>query len=195
MRRLLLLALLALGAVLATAVPASACEQPAGPLPADLAAAGTVFTGTITQVQASSGAQAGQTAYSVNVTRVYKGTVAPVTTVFAPSTVAACGLPSAAAGQTWLFVSTTTGADLVARSFEGSTRVTDAVTRQLTAELGSGTPPAAAPPPAAEQEVTLTRVADDGPTGFWPLALPGAALVLGGIVVLVAARSLGRQRA
>lgn len=192
MKRLLLLVLLPLGFVFATPTPASACDRPAGPLGEDLRGARVVFTGDITVVKA----KAGQTAYTVEVTRTYKGRVPAKTTVFSPATVAACGLPRAKVGQEWLFVSSTKGLDVVTRSHEGSARLTAELTTRVQGILGEGTPASGSTeeePTAAD--VALTRVNDGDAADFWPLALPGVVLAACGLVVVAAARVLGRPKA
>jgi hypothetical protein len=191
-KRLLLLVLLPLGFVFATPASASACDQPAGPLGEDLRGARVVFTGEITKVSAKSG----QNAFTVEVTRTYKGRVPATSTVYSPATVASCGLPRAKVGQEWLFVSSTKGVDVVTRSYEGSARLTDALTTRVQGVLGEGTPASGSTdeePTAADVE--LTRVNADDAVDFWPLALPGVVLAVGGLVLVAAARALGRPKA
>ena len=192
MRRLLLLTMLALSCAWIsllgfTGAPASAaCDPSPGPLAGDLREAGVVFTGTLSSVH--KGAAGAPTTYIVAVKRVYRGRIESETTVLTPATVADCGLKGVNVGESWLFVGTASPTGVLVESDEGSRPATAAVTRQVTEQLGVGRNPIPVESSAGPLEVNLTRVADDGPTRFWPLAMPGAAAVLAGLVVLAAAR-------
>jgi hypothetical protein len=194
MRRLLLLVLVALGCAFVTASPAQACDRPAGPLDQDLEGAPVVFSGTITAVSGNVGQQAGMVSYTVAVDRTWKGgtQVEETMTVNAPATRQACGLRAATKGESWLVLGRPVGTGSVATtSYEGTRLLTDRAARQVTALLGIGTAAGAAP---ETTEPVLTTLTDDEPAGFWPLALPGAVLALGGLIVVAAARALGRAK-
>jgi hypothetical protein len=194
MRRLLVLALLSLGSVLVAQLvvqPAAyACDQPTRPLPQQLQAAGSVFTGTVTEV--TPGARA---SYAVAVSRVFKGRVLEQTTVVSPTMVAACGLQGIQPRRTYLFVSSQSGAEtLLALSHEGTRRLTPQLRTRVVDQLGVGTTPVADPAEPAEEGATLTRVGDEEPQSFLPLALPGVLLLVGGLLALALARLVSRGR-
>lgn len=194
MRRLLLLVLVALGCVLVTQSPAAACDQPAGPLGQDLESARVVFAGTITDVSGTAGQPGGMVTYSVAVDRVWKGRIAETVKVTAPATVQACGLRAAKQGESWLVVGRAVGAASVATtSYEGTRLLSEPATRVVITQLGEGRAPGVQAP-TETPEPELSTLTDDAPAGFWPLALPGAVLVLGGLVVLAATRALGRPK-
>jgi hypothetical protein len=190
MRRMLVLALLVLGCVLAGPAPAYACDQPARPFPAQLRDAGSVFTGTVTAVTPSSG---DQVTYAVSVRRVFKGEVHVQTSVVSPAGVARCGLQGIERRRSYLFVSSQSGSELlVAGSHEGTRRLTPDLRDQVVGRLGAGTAPL--PAPGADDEgATLTRVDTAGdPPEFLPLALPGLLLVVVGLLALMLARLVSR---
>lgn len=189
MRRLLLLALLALGCVLVTQAPAHACDRPTRPLPEQLEAAGSVFNGTVTEVTPGP-----RVSYAVTVSRVFKGQVDAETTVVSPRGVTACGLQGIEPRREYLFVSGQTGAaTLPAFSNEGTRRLTPQLRNQVLDRLGVGTAPIPAEAQApADETATLTQVGDDEPEAFLPIALPGLLLVVGGVLALALARLVGR---
>lgn len=196
MRRLLLLVLFGLGLVLVTPTAAVACDRPAGPLAQDLRGAKVVFTGRITKIEGRVGRPGGQLTYTLALDTTYKGRVPANARVFSPSTTDACGLRQPKVGQRWLVVSGTTGDEIVTFSYEGTRRLTDAVATQVTAELGEGTPASETADPDTEPAtVNLVRVAEGDPASFWPLAMPGVVIALGGLVAIALARALGRTRA
>jgi hypothetical protein len=197
MRRLLLLALLALScagvALLGTGGPASAaCDAKPGPLAGDLRQAGVVFTGTVSSVQ--KGAAGAPTSYTVAVQRSFHGRVESEVTVLTPATAKECGLRDVTVGQRWLFAGTSAPTGVLVESDEGSRPLTAAVTRTVREVLGAGRAPIPVDPSAGTLEVERTRVTDDDATTFWPLAAPGAVIVVAGLVVLAAARALGRRK-
>jgi len=198
MRRLLLLTLLALSgagiALLGTGAPASAvCDPKPGPLAGDLRQADVVFTGTVSSAQ--KGAAGAPTTYTVAVQRSFHGRVESEVTVLTPATVKDCGLQGVTIGQRWLFVGTSSPTGVLVESDEGSRPLTAAVTRQVREVLGAGRAPIVVDPTTEPLEVNYTRVTDDDATTFWPLAAPGAIVGVAGLVVLAAARALGRRKA
>jgi hypothetical protein len=197
MRRLLLLILLALCgagvALIGTGAPASAaCDPKPGPLAGDLRQADVVFTGTVNSVQ--KGAAGAPTTYIVAVQRSYHGRVESEVTVLTPATAKECGLQDVKVGQRWLFAGTSSPTGILVESDEGSRPLSAAVTRQVRQVLGVGRAPIPVDPTTEPLEVNLTRVADDDATTFWPLAAPGAIVVVAGLVVLAGARSAGRRK-
>jgi hypothetical protein len=198
MRRLLLLTMLALSCAWVsllgfTGAPASAaCDPTPGPLAGDLRQAGVVFTGKLSSVH--KGAAGAPTTYTVAAQRVYRGRIESEVTVLTPATAADCGLKGVNVGESWLFVGTSSPAGVLVESDEGSRPTTASVTRQVRQQLGVGRNPIPVESSDDPLEVNLTRVADDGPTRFWPLAMPGAAVAIAGLVVLAAARAIGRPK-
>lgn len=196
MRRLLLLTMLALScawvAPLAGSPAWAACDPAPGPLAGDLKQADVAFTGSVLSKQ--KGAAGAPVTLVVAVDLVYRGRIESEVNVLTPATAAECGLRDVKVGADWLFVGTSSPSGVLVESDEGSRVVTAQVTRQVRQVLGVGKKPiqveSSAQPPAPE----LTRVADDGPTRFWPLAMPGAAVAITGLVVLAAARALGRPK-
>jgi hypothetical protein len=191
MRRVLVLVLLVLGCVLVTEAPASACDRDVLPLAKALPRASYVFSGT---VQRESGAGDPAT-YVVAVDRVYEGRLPERVTVETPATRAACGLRGLSEGSDFLFVARDGSDDVVrALSYEGTRPLTASVTRAVVDDLGRGERPVTAPDPA-DEPVEMTMVDQDEPASFSRLALPGAVLVVLGLVTLVLARVLGRRPA
>lgn len=197
MRRLLLLTLLALSGaavtLIGTGTPASAaCDPKPGPLAGDLRQADVVFTGTVRSVQ--KGAAGAPTTYLVAVQRSYQGRVESEVTVLTPATAKACGLQDVKVSQRWLFAGTSSPTGILVESDEGSRPLSAAVSRQVRQVLGAGRAPIPVDPTTEPVEVNLTRVADDDAREFWPLAAPGAIVGVAGLVVLAAARALGRPK-
>lgn len=196
MRRLLALVLVTLGCVALTAPPAYACPRPVRPLPAQLEAAGSVFSGTVTAVTGTPGTGTEPVTYTVAVDRVFKGEVQAQTRVVSPATVARCGLQGVERRRTYLFVTSGTGAEsLDATSELGTRRLSAQVRKQVIDTLGVGRLPLITEEPEEEaEEATLTRVSNAEPAGFLPVALPGVLLVAGSLLVLLLARFVGRGR-
>lgn len=191
MRRLLLLALVAplvaLGCALATSSPAAAACDP-GPIAPHLREATLVVTGTVTGIEQLPNRQV----LTVEVQRVYRGEAPTVLQLQGPTPDRACALP-ATVGEQWLLVSQGTSSPPAARADWGSQQLTPGIATQVADVLGSGKAPTPAAPPATG-EVSLNRVDDSEPHGFWQVALPGAVLLVGGLLILLLARALGRTR-
>lgn len=196
MRRLLLLTMLALScawvAPLAGSPAWAACDPAPGPLAGDLQQSDVAFTGTVISKQ--KGAAGGPTTLVVAVDRVYRGRIESEVTVLTPATAAECGLRDVKIGADWLLVGTSSPSGVLVESDEGSRVVTAKVTRQVRQVLGVGKKPIQVESSVEPAAPELSRVADDGPTRFWPLAMPGAAVAIAGLVVLAAARALGRPK-
>jgi hypothetical protein len=197
MRRLLLLTLLALSCFwvapsgFAGAPASAACKAP-GSLAGDLKQADVVFTGTVRTVEKD--AAGAPTTYIVVVSRVYHGRVESEVTVLTPAAAADCGLQGVKPGSEWLFAGTSAPQGVIVESDEGSREATAAVTRKVRQVLGAGKDPVQVDSSVPPVSPTLTRVADEGPTGFWPLAMPGAVVVVAGLVVLAVTRAMSRPK-
>jgi hypothetical protein len=191
MRRLLLLALLALGGACLFVAPgligssASAAPCAAGPLSADLRAGTLVVTGRITSIDSQDRRQV----YSVDVKRVYQGRAPKTITVQGPTADRPCAL-HAEVGQTWLLVSQGTAATPAVRADWGARRLNTEVGEVVADTLGSGKAPSAAVAPVPSS-ANLTRVDGSEPYGYWQMAMPGAVLAAGGLLILLLARALG----
>jgi hypothetical protein len=198
MRRLLLLTLLALPCAwvalvgLAGAPASAACDPRPGPLAGDLRQADVVFTGTVRSVE--KGATGAPTTYLVAVQKSYQGRVESEVSVLTPATAKECGLQDVVVGKRWLFAGTSSPSGVLVESDEGSRPLTAAVTRQVRQVLGVGRNPVQVDPTTDPVVASFTKVADDEATEFWPLAAPGVIAVVGGLVVLAAARVLGRRK-
>lgn len=192
MRRLLLLALIAplvaLGWAFATTSPATAACDP-GPIAPHLREATLVVTGTVTGIEQLPNRQV----LTVEVQRVYRGEAPTVLELQGPTPDRPCALP-AKVGERWLLVSQGTSTPPAARADWGSQQLTPGIATQVADVLGSGKAPTPAAPPTTG-EVSLQRVDDSEPYGFLQIALPGGVLVVGGLLVLLLARALGRTRA
>lgn len=191
MRRLLLLALvaplIALGCALATSSPAAAACDP-GPIAPHLRAATLVVTGTVTGIEQLPNRQV----LTVEVQRVYRGEAPTVLQLQGPTPDRPCALP-ATVGEQWLLVSQGTSTPPAARGDWGSQQLTPGIATQVADILGSGKEPTPAAAPESG-EVSLKRVADSEPYGFWQVALPGVVLLVAGLLILLLARALGRTR-
>ena len=196
MRRLLLLTMLALScawfAPLAGSPAWAACDPAPGPLAGDLKQSDVAFTGKVLSRQ--KGAAGGPTTIIVTVDRVYRGQIESEVSVLTPATAAECGLRDVQIGADWLLVGTSSPSGVLVESDEGSRVANAAVIRQVRQVLGVGKKPIPVEPSAAPPAPQYTKVADDDPTEFWPLAMPGAAVAIAGLVVLAAARALGRPK-
>lgn len=196
MRRLLLITMLALSCVwfapLAGSPAWAACDPAPGPLAGDLKQSDVAFTGTVKSKQ--KGAAGAPTTLVVAVDRVYRGRIESEVTVLTPATAAECGLQGVKVDAKWLLVGTSSPTGVLVESDEGARVATPAVVRQVRQVLGVGKQPIRVESSIEPAPPTLTRVTDDGPTRFWPLAMPGAAVVIIGLVVLAAARAIGRPR-
>ena len=192
MRRVMVLVLVALGCVLLTDAPAQACDRDVLPLPTALKRAGFVFSGTVEKVSDVSRS----TEYVVQVDRVYEGKVQEKATVVSPATKADCGLTGIRRGDDVMFVAQRGNGEVIrTRSYEGTRPLTPAVLAAVRTELGTGSKPASSTPDPADEPVEMTVVDDSEPMSLAKLALPGAVLLVGGLVTLVLARLLGRRPA
>lgn len=190
-RRLILLALLALSCAVVSATPAQAAGCDASPLkfPALLEQADVVVTGTIAEIGQDA---AERPTYTVQVSRIYRGEVGAEVVVHGPKE-PRCAL-DAKAGQEWLVMARGDKEPFAVRSDTGSQLLTESVGRVVANKLGSGTEPE--PSQASRDEVTFTDAEPGEATRFWPLALPGVAMAGFGILVLLVSRALsgGKER-
>lgn len=190
-RRLMVLALLALSSAVVTAPAAQAAGCEASPLkfPALLEKADVVVTGTIAEIGQDA---AERPTYTVQVSRIYRGEVGAEVVVHGPQE-PACAL-DAEAGQEWLVMARGDKEPFAVRKDTGSQPLTESVGRVVAQKLGSGTEPA--PSQAVQDEVTFTDAEADEATKFWPLALPGVAIAGFGVLALLVSRALsgGKER-
>lgn len=197
MRRLLL-ALLAMGCVVAGQAPAYACDGPLRPVPVQLREAGSVFIGTVTAVVGAPRTEQGQTVtYTVQVRRVFRGETPAETTIVSRNAEPDCATQSLERRRTYVFMSSAAGAETVpAESFglDGIRRATPEMRAALADILGVGSLPNATPGEAVEETATLTRVGADDPPEFLPMALPGILVLVVGLLALMLARLVSRTR-
>ncbi|GAA4704046.1 hypothetical protein [Nocardioides conyzicola] len=189
MRRFLAALLLACSTVVALAAPSlAACPAgaPSG-LQERTMAADDIFTGVVSDRSVT-----GNTAtYTVDVQRIYKGTlVGEQVSVSTDTRSRACGLPRLEKGSSYVFFTQADGSDLTSDQRSGTSSATDAYVARVESLLGEGQP---AVPPTPEQ-ATFTTVADP-PADVQRLAAPGAALVIVGLLGLVFVAWRGRRRA
>jgi hypothetical protein len=187
-RRLLAALLLAPCAVVVlTGAPAiAACPALSTNLQQRTMGADAIFTGTVV-----SRAVSGNTAtFTVDVDRIYKGTVAAAeATVSTDVRARACGLPGLVAGTAYVFFAQVDGSDLTLDRRGGTATASDAYVARVEGLLGAGH--AAVPP--APVEATFTTVAD-APADVQRVAAPGAALVIVGLLGLVLVAWRARRR-
>lgn len=191
--RALALVLIALGCVLLAPSPAYACDQPTVGFKKQLRQAELVFDGKVTQSLESTD----RIVYVVNVRRVYEGEATTETTVTTPLSNDDCGLRGIRDGEQYVFVANQTDTGVVrAFSHEGTRRSIPNVLDTVTQVLGDGSDPV--PPsalePLPEPDPELTRVSDSAPPSLGRAAMPGLVLAGVGLLVLLAARLLGRHR-
>jgi hypothetical protein len=147
--------------------------------------ASDVFSGTVTDRQRSGD----RLVYTVEVDRVYKGTVdsseVPVAT---DRRRGGCGLTDLQTGADYVVMAHSDGSELTTDQRSGTARATDSYVARVERILGNGHSPT--PPP--EIEATFTTVAGE-PTGFARLAAPGIALVIVGVLGLGLVIGLSRR--
>lgn len=189
MRRLLVTLLVAMGFVLVSEVPASACSCAVATLTQQAHRADAVFTGEVTQVVPGDPAASAQTRYDISVETVYKGTVSAQTTVVSASQTAACGLSGVVASRRYLFLGTSngTGVRIAANSCGGTRPLTAGATARIVEVLGEGKAPTPVAPTTPPEPV-LTRADLAEPTPLSRLAAPGGALVIVGLLGLLLLR-------
>jgi hypothetical protein len=185
LRRVLAATLVAAGLVAVGELPAQACPAASSSLDQQTMSADDVFTGTVDRRRAN-----GQRVeYTVSVDRVYKGRLDTAeATVTTSVRVRACGVPGFRPGDGVVFF--TTGEDLRTSARTGTAPATDARVRRVERLLGDGRPAT----PVEPAEATFTSVAG-GTTSLERVAAPGVALVLVGLLGLLAAAVVGRRRA
>lgn len=172
--------------------------EPQACAPASLAdatkSASAVFTGTVRGV-ASDEVSAQETDYfqSVVVDRVYKpGRGAIIDTeqveVVTQRTNDRCSLGALEEGERYVVFADLSGEVLLAAGDSGTALADADLVAEVETLLGSGRPPVPPETPTA----TLTPVASGTPTPFVRAAVPGAGLVLVGLLGLLVTRRLNR---
>lgn len=172
--------------------------EPQACAPASLAdatkSAATVFTGTVRGV-ASDEVSAQETDYfhSVVVDRVYKpGRGAVIDTeeveLVTQRTNDRCSLGALEEGERYVVFADLSGEVLLAAGDSGTALADADLVAEVETLLGSGRPPVPPEMPTA----TLTPVANGTPTPFVRAAVPGAGLVLVGLLGLLVTRRLNR---
>ncbi len=202
---LVLLALTALagpalaGPAGATAVP-TRCDTSGLTLSDEAKRARAVFTGTVEESGLVPPAATGGTAaadvrfqHSIAVDRVYKPGGASLITservdVLTDGVQGECGLGRLTAGARYVVFATVSGDDLVSTGDGGTALAEAGLISEVEQLLGAGRLPVAPPTPTAE----LTPVDSVVPTTFSRTALPGAVLVLVGLLGLVVVRRFAR---
>lgn len=153
-----------------------------------------VFLGTVREVvRAEISPQVTAYVQTVTVDRVYKpgrGWVIDSAEVelVTQRTRGECSLGALTEGERYVVFADLSGETLLSAGDSGTAPAGPALVSEVEAVLGSGRPPVPAETPTA----TLTPVASDAPTPFVRAALPGAALVLVGLVGLLVTRRIGR---
>lgn len=169
-----------------------ACE--AGSVADAAKSATAVFTGTVAAVgQEEISAQETEYTHTMTVDRVYKpgrGSVidaeeVELLTQQAPD---GCSLGGLTQGERYVVFADLSGATLLATGDGGTTVADDALVAEVEQLLGTGRPPVPPEPPTAQ----LTPVRTGTPVTFVRAAVPGAVLVLVGLVGLLVTRRLGR---
>jgi hypothetical protein len=185
LRRLLAAALVAAGLVAVGDLPAQACPASPPGLEQQTMAADDVFTGSVTDRQ-----REGRTVlYTVAVDRVYKGDLdATDATLRTSALPRACGSPGLRPDGDYVFF--TRGDAMRIGADSGTAGATHARVTRVERLLGDGRPAAE---PAPEQ-ASFTLVGGER-TSLERVAAPGAALVLVGLLGLLAAALMGRRRA
>jgi len=192
LRRLLVVLLVGLTTVVVTEAPAHACRCKDLSLPQEVNGADALFSGTVTMASGPTTMGKRQImSYDVKVDRVYKGDISsPSVTVKSDSSAAACGLTGMTADDRYLFFVRSAGANLLANSCSGTGPATSARTQRIVALLGPGTTPI----PPTPAPATFEPVADAEPPELPRLLVPGAAMVLVGLLGLMIFGALGRSR-
>jgi hypothetical protein len=190
--RLLVLLLVGLTTVVLTSAAAQACTCKNLTLAQKVKRADGVFSGTVTMASGPTTVRKRQVmSYDVKVDRVYKGDVSTQrVTVKSDADASACGLANLSPDNRYLFFVRANGANLLASSCGGTGPATSAKTQRIVALLGQGTTPV----PPTPAEATYTSVAGAEPPSLARLAVPGAALLVIGLLGLMVFGALGRTR-
>ncbi len=157
-------------------------------------AARAVFTGTVLGVESHEiSAQETDFVHRIAVDRVYKpGRASVIDTeeveVLTQRTTDRCSLGALEEGQRYVVFADLSGEALLAAGGSGTTLADAALVTEIEDLLGTGRPAVPPEPPTA----ALTPVASSTPTPFLRAAVPGAGLVLVGLIGLLVTRRLGR---
>lgn len=187
MRRLIVLVFVTMGLVALGSAPAQACDVEPAPRAQQLKSTPFVFSGVVTEAKPVSSAP-GTTRYTVEVNRVYRGELGRTVTVSAPATVRDCGLRNVQQGTTLMFFAERADAELLrTQSSMGTSRLTQRARNSVEAALGRGTVPK-----QTDSDASGTVVDDSEPLSMTTAILPGAGLMVLGLLLLVVARVFGR---
>ena len=194
LRSLLVVLLVGLTTVVVTEAPAHACRCKNLTLPQEVNRADALFSGTVTMASGPTTVGKRQImSYDVKVDQVYKGDISSLSvTVKSDSSASSCGLTGMTADDRYLFFVRSAGpnANLLANSCSGTGPATSARTQRIVALLGEGTTPV----PPTPAPATFEPVADAAPPELTRLLVPGAAMVLVGLLGLMIFGALGRSR-
>lgn len=191
MRRLIVLLLATIGLVALGTAPAQAqCDVEPAPRAQQLKSTPYVFSGVVTDANPVS-SEPGTVRYTVSVNRVYRGDVERTATVSAPSTVAECGLRKVSPGTTLMFFAERADQDLLrTQSTMGTSRLTQRARTSVEDAMGRGTVPKQAD--EGDEDASGTVVDDSEPLSISTAILPGAGLMLLGLLLVLVARIFGR---
>ena len=173
--------------------PQQACET--GSLEDVAKSAAAVFTGTVAAVgREEISAQETDYLHTMTVDRVYKpgrGSVIDTEEVelLTQQSATGCSLGGLTQGERYVVFADLSGEVLLATDGSGTAVADDTLVGEVEQLLGSGRPPVPPEPPTAQ----LTPVQTEEPVTFVRASLPGAVLVLVGLVGLLVTRRLGRS--
>ncbi|MDN5893432.1 MAG: hypothetical protein L0H93_05350 [Nocardioides sp.] len=200
MRRLIVLVFLALGMtagamgmVALASAPAQACGVKAEPRAQQLRATPFIFSGKVTAAE-KVGFSRAKTRYTVQVDRVYRGSLQKTVTVLAPSTIRNCGLGKVRTGSSLMFLAEKgQGDELSTTSYLGTSTLNPQLRKNVEEAVGAGNPPEGATPPDSDgTEPVGTRLDSSDPPSIVTAVAPGLGLIAIGILVLLLARLVGR---
>lgn len=187
-RRLLVALALACASVVLVQPAAQACTcAPDSTVRSQAQNADVVFRGVLTEQSADRR----RTTYTLDVERVYQGTLTETPSVVASSSADgdACGLGRLRVDRAYVVFATSRDARMESAQCTGTGPATPRFVRNVERVLGPGEPfrpPVEEEPPPADP--VFTRVDDSDPPEVTRVAAPGAALVIVGLLGLVVFR-------